>query len=206
MFLPKVVSRLHRLYKVSDCLHKPSRVLTYAVQHCHTNSLRALHHTNRCFASAADNTLPPKLWSPLEPELEEVLVPRKLSVSPLESWLSLRYTLPPVLEDAPALDEGDTMKSMVLPSCGVPVLENEETPITINCTTVLKIRRRKMNRHKYKKLQKRTRALKKRVKDSRLKKKQKAFEKDLLRILRRSGLQKLPDGCTLPNVYLKKPQ
>ncbi|KAK7915818.1 hypothetical protein WMY93_011579 [Mugilogobius chulae] len=56
------------------------------------------------YSTAADNTPPPR-WVQLEPELEEALVPRKLSVSPLESWLSLRYSLPPALE--PVLPEED---------------------------------------------------------------------------------------------------
>ncbi|NP_001099165.1 small ribosomal subunit protein mS38 [Danio rerio] len=204
MFLPRVVSRLNLLSKVSSPLQTQSQVLTSAVQHCHFTPFRALHHTNRCFTSAADNTLPPKLWTPLEPELEEVLVPRKLSVSPLESWLSLRYSLPPLLEVSPPLDEGEIVgKSMVLPSSSVPLLEDGEHVTPLNCKNVLDIRRRKMNRHKYKKLQKRTKFLRKRVRDARRKNKQERFEKDLERILRRAGLKKAPEGCTVPKIYVR---
>ncbi|XP_056305180.1 aurora kinase A-interacting protein [Danio aesculapii] len=204
MFFQRVVSRLNLLFKVSSSLQTQSQVLTSAVQHCHFTPFRALHHTNRCFTSAADNTLPPKLWTPLEPELEEVLVPRKLSVSPLESWLSLRYSLPPLLEVSPPLDEGEIVgKSMVLPSSSVPLLEDEEHATPLNCKNVLDIRRRKMNRHKYKKLQKRTKFLRKRVRDARRKNKQEKFENDLGRILRQAGLKKAPEGCTVPKIYVK---
>ncbi|XP_052450673.1 aurora kinase A-interacting protein isoform X2 [Carassius gibelio] len=108
MFLPRVVSRLNLLSKVSGSLQNQSQALCSVVQHCHSTHFRALKYSKRCFTSAADNKLPPKLWTPLEPELEEVLVPRKLSVSPLESWLSLRYSLPPLLEASPPLDEDPT--------------------------------------------------------------------------------------------------
>ncbi|XP_016381538.1 aurora kinase A-interacting protein-like isoform X1 [Sinocyclocheilus rhinocerous] len=156
---------------------------------------------NRCFTSAADNKLPPKLWTPFEPELEEVLVPRKLSVSPLESWLSLRYSLPPLLEASPPLG-----KSMVLPPFALPLLEDGESSTPLNCKNVLQIRRRKMNRHKYKKLLKRTKFQRRRVKDVRRKKKQAQFERDLTRIVRRAGLKRAPDGWTAPQVYVRMSQ
>ncbi|XP_056095664.1 aurora kinase A-interacting protein [Rhinichthys klamathensis goyatoka] len=207
MFLPRVVSRLNRLSQVSGSLQNQSQVLCSAVQHCRSTRFRTLHYTNRCFTSAADNKLPPKLWTPLEPELEEVLVPRKLSVSPLESWLSLRYSLPPLLEASPPLQEGEIVgKSMVLPPCALPLLENGESPTPLNCKNVLEIRRRKMNRHKYKKLLKRTKFLRRRVRDVRRKKKQAKFERDLSRIVRRAGLKKAPDEWTAPKVYVRLSQ
>lgn len=136
--------------------------------HCQSSAF-----SHRHFTSAADNKYPPKLWTPLEPELEEVLVPRKLAVSPLESWLSLRYSLPPLLETAQAVEEGDVgLEAMVLPPATYPVLEGEEGNTPLSCKNVLEIRRRKMNRHKYKKLLKRTKFLRRRVKDGRLKRKQ----------------------------------
>lgn len=129
--------------------------------------------THRNFTSAADNKLPPNLWTPLEPELEEVLVPRKLSVSPLESWLSLRYSLPSVVEAAQPLEEADVVvEAVVLPPATYPVQEAEEGSAPLSCKNVLEIRRRKMNRHKYKKLMKRTKFLRRRVKEGRLKRKQ----------------------------------
>lgn len=103
-------------------------------------------------------------------------MPRKLSVSPLESWLSLRYSLPPLLEASPPLEEGEIVgKSMVLPPFAVPLLEDGERATPLNCKNVLEIRRRKMNRHKYKKLIKRTKFLRRRVKDVRRKKKQVSY-------------------------------
>lgn len=103
-------------------------------------------------------------------------MPRKLSVSPLESWLSLRYSLPPLLEASPPLQEGEIVgKSMVLPPCVLPLLEDGESSTPLNCKNVLEIRRRKMNRHKYKKLLKRTKFLRRRVRDVRRKKKQVSY-------------------------------
>ena len=109
----------------------------------------------------------------LEPELDEALVPRKLSVSPLESWLSLRYSLPPLLESAKPQEDIELLEEKVLPPISVPVLEDEQGQATpLSCKNVLKIRRRKMNRHKYKKLQKRIKFLKRRVLEGRGRKKQ----------------------------------
>lgn len=106
----------------------------------------------------------------LEPELDEALVPRKLSVSPLESWLSLRYSLPPLLEAS------QPQQDLELPPVSVPVLEDGEGSATqLECKNVLEIRRRKMNRHKYRKLQKRTKFLRRRVLDGRGRKKQVIF-------------------------------
>lgn len=154
-------------------LQKQSQALCSAVQHCHSVHFKAFHSTNRRLASATDNKHPPKLWTPLEPDLEDVLVPRKLSVSPLESWLSLRYSLPPLLEASPPLQEGEIVsESVVLPLSVVPLLEDGESSTPLNCKNVLEIRRRKMNRHKYRKLLKRTKFLRRRVKDVRRKKKQ----------------------------------
>lgn len=100
-------------------------------------------------------------------------MPRKLSVSPLESWLSLRYSLPPLMESALPLEDVGLLEEKVLPPISVPVMEDGEGSVTpLECKNVLKIRRRKMNRHKYKKLQKRTKFLKRRVLEGRGKKKQ----------------------------------
>ncbi|XP_043080008.1 aurora kinase A-interacting protein [Puntigrus tetrazona] len=207
MFLPRVVSRLNLLSKVSGSLQNQSQALCSAVQHCRSAHCTAPKYSNRCFTSAADNKLPPKLWTPLEPELEEVLVPRKLSVSPLESWLSLRYSFPPLLEASAPLDEGEAVeKSTVLPPFVVPLLEDGESPTPLNCKNVLKIRRRKMNRHKYKKLLKRTKFLRKRVKDNRSKRKQVKFERDLARIVKQAGLKRAPDGWTAPQIYVRMSQ
>ncbi|XP_061703668.1 aurora kinase A-interacting protein [Syngnathoides biaculeatus] len=157
----------------------------------------SLDKTRRCYSTAADNRCPPR-WVQLEPELDEALVPRKLSVSPLESWLSLRYALPP---------ESARPEEKVLPPASVSVLEDEggaaaTTPL--RCKNVLEIRRRKMNHHKYKKLLKRTKFLRRRVRESRGRKKQKRFEEDLKRIWRRAGLKKPPEGWSAPKLFIKQ--
>lgn len=105
-------------------------------------------------------------------ELEEFLVPRRMSISPLESWLTARYLLP-------KLDVG--VPVTVVPSrfhkC--PPSQEEEEPkqgvrdaTPMQCKNVLKIRRRKMNHHKYRKLIKRTRFQRRKVREGRLKRKQ----------------------------------
>lgn len=100
-------------------------------------------------------------------------MPRKLSVSPLESWLSLRYSLPPLLESAQPQEDVGLLEEKVLPPISVPVLEDGEGSATpLKCKNVLEIRRRKINRHKYKKLLKRTKFLKRRVMEGRGRKKQ----------------------------------
>ncbi|XP_065141615.1 small ribosomal subunit protein mS38 [Paramisgurnus dabryanus] len=207
MFLSRVVSQLNQLSRASGLLQKQSQALCSAVQHCHSIQFKAFHSTNKRLTSAADNKYPPKLLTHLEPELEEVLVPRKLSVSPLETWLSLRYSLPPFLEASPPLEEGEIIsESMMLPPCAVPVLEDGESSTPLHCKNVLEIRRRKMNRHKYRKLLKRTKFLRRRVKDGRRRRKQAEFERDLIRIARRAGLKKTPEGWTIPKVFVKLSQ
>lgn len=142
------------------------------VQHCRSTSF-ITNHTQRYSTSASGNKQPSKLWTVLEPELEEFLIPRKLSVTPLESWLSLRYSLPPLLEAPVPLEEGELLEeAVVLPPSVVPVLEDGESSTPLSCKNVLEIRRRKMNRHKYKKLLKRTKFLRRRIKERRQKRKQ----------------------------------
>lgn len=132
----------------------------------------SLKQKQRNYSTPANNTAPPR-WMQLEPELDEALVPRKLSVSPLESWLSLRYSLPPLLEAPQPQEDVGLLEEKVLPPISVPVMEDESGSATpLSCKNVLKIRRRKMNRHKYRKLQKRIKFLRKRVLEGRGKRKQ----------------------------------
>lgn len=129
----------------------------------------------RNYSTTANNTSPPR-WVQLEPELDEALVPRKLSVSPLETWLSLRYSLPPLLESVQLQEDVGLVEEKVLPPISVPVMEDGEGSGTpLRCKNVLEIRRRKMNRHKYKKLLKRTKFLRRRVLEGRGRKKQVSF-------------------------------
>ncbi|KAM9342573.1 small ribosomal subunit protein mS38 isoform 1-T2 [Pholidichthys leucotaenia] len=157
----------------------------------------------RSYSTAADNTPPPR-WVQLEPELEEALIPRKLSVSPLESWLSLRYSLPPLLESAQPQEDTYLLEEKMLPPISVPVLEDGVSVITpLKCKNVLEIRRRKINRHNYKKLHQRTKFLKKKVLESRGRRKQKRFENDLKRVWKRAGLKNPPEGWTTPKIFVK---
>ncbi|XP_025906769.1 aurora kinase A-interacting protein isoform X2 [Nothoprocta perdicaria] len=73
----------------------------------------------------------------------------------------------------------------------------------LECKNVLKIRRRKMNRHKYKKLLKRRKFVRRRIKEGRKKKRQVKFEKDLQRIWKRAGLKNPPAGWQTPKIFLK---
>ncbi|KAJ8264854.1 hypothetical protein COCON_G00139530 [Conger conger] len=143
--------------------------------------------------------------------LEEALVPRKMSVSPLESWLSLRYSLPPVPGDevAPPVDGRTEDRSALLPPAVEPVLgdrdRGEGAPASpLSCKNVMEIRRRKMNRHKYRKLMQRTVFLRKRVLHGRSKKKQSKFEKDLQRIWFRAGLRKPAEGWNAPKIFIRQ--
>ncbi|KAM9351124.1 small ribosomal subunit protein mS38 [Symphorus nematophorus] len=204
MFTSKVVSRLSLLRKASCALQAQGEILNGCVQPVLPAHCSSLKQKLRNYSTAADNTPPPR-WVQLEPELDEALVPRKLSVSPLESWLSLRYSLPPLLESTQPQGDVGLLEEKVLPPISVPIMEDGEGSATpLRCKNVLEIRRRKMNRHKYKKLQKRTKFLKRRVLEGRGKKKQKRFEEDLKRIWTRAGLKKAPEGWTTPKIFVKQ--
>uniref|UniRef100_A0A8C6UY27 Small ribosomal subunit protein mS38 n=1 Tax=Neogobius melanostomus TaxID=47308 RepID=A0A8C6UY27_9GOBI len=202
MFTSKLVLRLGLLHKVTSSLQIGGSSLKSTRYQAIPGFCSLLKQRN--YSTAADNTPPPR-WVQLEPELEEALVPRKLSVSPLESWLSLRYSLPSALKPALTEEESALLDERVLPPSSVPVLEEDSGSVTpLSCRNVLKIRRRKMNRHKYKKLQKRRKFVKRKVLESRGKRKQKKFERDLQRIWRRAGLKSAPEGWTAPKLFIKQ--
>ncbi|XP_057712088.1 aurora kinase A-interacting protein [Corythoichthys intestinalis] len=194
---------LHRI----RLLHKPTfgDILSGCMRPATTAYNSPCSKTPRHYSTAADNRYPPR-WVQLEPELDEALVPRKLSVSPLETWLSLRYSLPPLPELAlPKQEHSDLLEEKVLPPMGIADFEDGDSPaMPLSCKNDLEIRRRKMNRHKYKKLRKRTKFLRRRVQESRGKKKQKRFEDDLQRIWRRAGLKKAPEGWETPKIFIKQ--
>ncbi|XP_008939226.1 PREDICTED: aurora kinase A-interacting protein, partial [Merops nubicus] len=153
------------------------------------------------------NGAQPQQWYSLEPELEEMLIPRKLSISPLESWLTVRYSLPAaeVLSAQGGAGE-EPLRQYHCPPAedGADAGEGEGTfNNSLQCKNVLSIRRRKMNRHKYKKLLKRRKFIRRRVKESRKKKRQIKFEKDLERIWKRAGLKSPPAGWQTPKIFLK---
>lgn len=202
MFTSRVVPRLLR--RATCALQGHGEILNGRVQPVLPAYCSSLQPKLRNYSTAADNAPPPR-WVQLEPELDEALVPRKLSVSPLESWLSLRYSLPPLLESAQPLEDEGLQEEKVLPPISVPVLEDGEGSATpLSCKNVLEIRRRKMNRHKYKKLLKRTKFLKARVLEGRGRKKQKRFEEDLKNIWIRAGLKKAPEGWNAPKLFIKQ--
>nr|XP_034354683.1 aurora kinase A-interacting protein-like [Arvicanthis niloticus] len=130
-------------------------------------------------------------------ELEEFLVPRKMAISPLESWLTVQYLLPRLNVEVPT-----TLAPSQFYKC--PPSQGEEkakqgvrevwdaTPV--QCKNVLKIRRWKINHHKYRKLIKRTRFLCRKGLEGRLKKKQIKSEKDLKPIWLMAGLKEAPEG------------
>ncbi|KAM9444869.1 small ribosomal subunit protein mS38 [Clarias gariepinus] len=203
MIVSRVIPRLNVFFRLSGLHQYQSKSLHNAVQHWRSSSF-ITNNTQKYSTSANDNTQPLKPWTVLEPELEEFLVPRKLSVTPLESWLSLRYSLPPLLEAPVPLEEGELIEeAVVLPPSAVPVLEDGESSTPLSCKNVLEIRRRKMNRHKYKKLMKRTKFLRRRVLERRQKRKQIKFERDLVRIWKRAGLRKAPEGWTTPKIFVR---
>ncbi|XP_051894986.1 aurora kinase A-interacting protein [Pristis pectinata] len=166
-----------------------------------------------CYASLSQNKVKPQHWCALDHELEELLIPRKLSISPSESWLTIKYWAPsldlnhgrgigiglwnpPQLYDCPPVEgsqhfqeDGAVMNYKV---------DN------IECKNVLKIRRRKMNRHKYKKLLKRTKFLRRRVKEIRRRRRQLKFERNLKQVWKKAGLKKPPEGWQAPKIYVKR--
>ncbi|XP_004425537.1 PREDICTED: aurora kinase A-interacting protein [Ceratotherium simum simum] len=139
-------------------------------------------------------------------ELEEMLVPRKMSISLLESWLTTRYLLPGLDAGAPGAVAPaqlyECRPSQVAEGAGQGVEEVWDAS-QMQCKNVLKIRRRKMNHHKYRKLVKRTRFLRRKVREGRLKRKQIKFERDLRRIWLKAGLKEAPPGWQTPKIYLK---
>ncbi|NWV63703.1 AKIP protein, partial [Malurus elegans] len=164
-------------------------------------SLSARYSTQPPSTSGAQ----PQQWHTLDPELEEILIPRKLSISPLESWLTVRYSLPKAEADRDEANHETPQRSECPPPApagdvgeGEGALDNK-----VQCRNVLKIRRRKMNRHKYKKLLKRRKFIRRRVKEGRKRKRQIKFEKDLERIWKRAGLRSAPAGWQTPKIYLR---
>lgn len=104
-----------------------------------------------------------------------MLVPRKMSVSPLESWLTAHYLLPRLDAAAPGTVAPAQLYECPPSPAGEGAEQEEERAQDapgMQCKNVLKIRRRKMNHHKYRKLVKRTRFLRRKVREGRLKRKQ----------------------------------
>ncbi|KAM4872490.1 small ribosomal subunit protein mS38 isoform 1-T2 [Thomomys bottae] len=138
----------------------------------------------------------------LEPE--ELLVPRKMAVSPLESWLTVRYLFPRLDGGAPvSVAPAQLYECPPRSTVEEGISQGDTHTPSMQCKNVLKIRRRKMNRHKYRKLVKRTRFLRRKVRDGRQKRKQIKFERDLKRIWLKAGLKEAPEGWQTPKIYGK---
>ncbi|XP_051022185.1 aurora kinase A-interacting protein-like [Acomys russatus] len=130
-------------------------------------------------------------------DLEQFLVPRKMAISPLESWLTARHLLPGLDVEAP-MTPAPSQFYKCPPSHGEEEAKRGVTDVwdatPLQCKNVLKIRRRKINHHKYRKLIKRTRFLRWKVREGRLKRKQIKFEKDLKSIWLKAGLKEAPES------------
>ncbi|KAM4703530.1 small ribosomal subunit protein mS38 [Rhinophrynus dorsalis] len=160
-----------------------------------------------CYSTRQPNRpqTPAPIWYSLEPELDDLLVPRRMSVSPLESMLSTRYSLPKpeVFHSQEEPQEQATSYECPSHQDTKDMEEDREERGVVQCKNVLKIRRRKMNKHKYKKLQKRVKFLRRKIKDGRRRRRQARFEKDLKRIWKKAGLEKPPEGWQPPKIYVK---
>ncbi|XP_062449061.1 small ribosomal subunit protein mS38 isoform X3 [Rhea pennata] len=194
--------------QLTSHLVKASRIAGHLLPRS-VSSILCSHSTSAKYSTQPSNKngVQPQQWNALDPELEEMLVPRKLSISPLESWLTVRYLLPKAevinvheKVDYEPIQQYDCPTSDV----GAEVEEGEGTlGNRLECKNVLKIRRRKMNRHKFKKLLKRRKFIRRRIKEGRKKKRQIKFEKDLERIWKRAGLKNPPSGWQTPKIFLK---
>lgn len=132
---------------------------------------------------SSKNGTRPHQWFSLDPELEEMLVPRKMSISPLESWLTVHYFLSQTggIINIHERNSPQPLQQYDLPapSRGTEAEEKEEAEQggemnrpRMECRNILKIRRRKMNRHKYKKLMKRTKFARRKILEQRMWRKQ----------------------------------
>ncbi|XP_067873393.1 aurora kinase A-interacting protein [Heterodontus francisci] len=166
-----------------------------------------------CYTQPKQTKVKPQRWCVLDHELEEFLIPRKLSISPLEGWLTIRYFVPRLdrnHEQSTGISLWHPSQQYDFPSTegALHFGENGEAVNynidEIQCKNVLKIRRRKMNRHKYKKLLKRTKFLRRRIKENRRRRRQIKFEKDLKQIWKKAGLKKPPEGWQAPKIFVKR--
>ncbi|NXC91337.1 AKIP protein, partial [Cercotrichas coryphoeus] len=186
--------------RLSSQLLKASRIAGHLLPRS-VSSFLCCRSASACYSTQPPNTsgAQPQQWHTLDPELEEILIPRKLSISPLESWLTVRYSLPKAEEEA---SHGIPQPSECPPPAGQGDVEEGEGD-RVQCRNVLKIRRRKMNRHKYRKLLKRRKFIRRRIKEGRKKKRQVKFEKDLERVWKKAGLKTAPAGWQTPKIYLR---
>ncbi|NXA83509.1 AKIP protein, partial [Thryothorus ludovicianus] len=196
MFMSRLSSQLLKASRIAGHL-LPRSVSSFLC----CRSLSAHYSTQPPSTSGAQ----PQQWHTLDPELEEILIPRKLSISPLESWLTVRYSLPKAEGAQEEASPQSPEPSECPPAAGTGDVEEGEEALggKVQCRNVLKIRRRKMNRHKYKKLLKRRKFIRRKIKEGRKKRRQVKFEKDLERIWKKAGLRSAPAGWQTPKIYLR---
>ncbi|XP_075460902.1 small ribosomal subunit protein mS38 [Ascaphus truei] len=196
MWLTRLTSHLPKAPRFAGCL----------VSQCGSVSL-SHQSTSACYSTQqpSKSVAPPQRWYAMDPELEEILVPRRMSISPLESWLAIRYSLPRSEALNTHEEHQEPTRSYECPShqYAEDISDRREEGGSMQCKNVLKIRRRKMNKHKYKKLQKRTKFLRRRINDGRRRRRQNKFEKDLKRIWKKAGLEKAPEGWQTPKIFVK---
>ncbi|XP_063799091.1 small ribosomal subunit protein mS38 [Pseudophryne corroboree] len=193
MWLTRLTSHFCKATRLAGCL-----------PWCVTTSHKSLY---ACYSTRQPQgpEIPPPAWCTLDPKLDDFLVPRMMSISPLESLLSSRFSLPKPEASNTQEEPVENERTYECPThqdidhTGEDIGQRD----VMQCKNVLKIRRRKMNRHKYKKLQKRIKYLRRKIMDKRRVRKQKEFERDLKRIWRGSGLKKAPDGWIMPKIYVK---
>ncbi|CAM9231769.1 unnamed protein product, partial [Lampetra fluviatilis] len=146
----------------------------------------------------------PQRWLVLDPVLEEALVPRRLALSPLESWVSAQHQQQHQQQQHQQQHQQQQhrhQQEMILPSSSPSGVAMDEVGGVHDGRSVLKIRRRKMNHHKYRKLTKRMRFHRRAVIRRRSIRKQRRFEKDLERVWTSAGLEESPQGWKMPKIY-----
>lgn len=148
-------------------------VLGYITPQCLSTSWKSFFASYSTRQPQKQHTYPP-VWYSLEPELDDVLVPRMLSITPLESLISSRYTLPKPEASNTQEEPEDHLKIYDCPTSQDTDYTGEESghKDVVQCKNILKIRRRKMNKHKYQKLQKRIKFVRQNVLHRRTVKKQ----------------------------------
>ncbi|NP_001090093.1 uncharacterized protein LOC735168 [Xenopus laevis] len=196
MWLTRLTSRIATATRLAGC---------FAPRSCSTFVKRKLLCAGYSSQLTQRQQVPPHNWLSLEPELDDILVPRMMSVSPLESLLTSCYSLPKPEVVKSQIEPQEQENSYTCPTHqnDKDMDENASEQNIVQCKNVLKIRRRKMNKHKYKKLQKRMKFLKRKIRNGRRHRQQAQFEKDLKRIWKKAGLEKTPDGWQVPKIYVK---
>ncbi|KAG9482303.1 hypothetical protein GDO78_011148 [Eleutherodactylus coqui] len=140
MWLTRLTSRLSVATRLAGCL----------VPRCTATSYKTLF---ACYNGQPPQRqrIPTPIWCSLEPELDDILVPRRMSISPIESLLSSQYFLPKPLTSYSQEDPDEPERSYDCPTSRdadhMGEDDNGDRGV-VQCKNVLKIRRRKMNKHR----------------------------------------------------------